>query len=60
MHELILTDVLQKFKEKEAVRKFKGKDFDSEEIRAYAEKFSVKRFQEEIMAFINDIKNKQQ
>jgi glycosyltransferase involved in cell wall biosynthesis len=43
----------------EAVRKFKDKDFDPKEIRAYAEKFSVKRFQDEIMAFINDIKNKQ-
>ncbi|MEI6835728.1 MAG: glycosyltransferase [Candidatus Falkowbacteria bacterium] len=43
----------------EAVRKFKGDDFDSSYIRAHAEKFSVGHFKEEITSFINEVKNKQ-
>lgn len=41
------------------VKKFKSEDFDSNNIRAHAEKFSVSRFQEEITKFIQDVKNKQ-
>ena len=43
----------------EAVRKFKSADFDPEYIKKYAEKFSVKRFEKEILDFINEVKNKQ-
>jgi glycosyltransferase involved in cell wall biosynthesis len=42
----------------ETVRKFQSEDFNSQDIRTYAEKFSVERFSKEISDFIADVKNK--
>jgi len=41
----------------EAVRKFKSEDFNPEDIRTHAETFSVARFEKEILAFIDKVKN---